>query len=77
MDLRQEIFDEVRRLKLDTGDWWIFQQYIHFNVCPMARFLKKMEELCNEGIFEIVEQINDIPPSFALTEKGADLVWGN
>lgn len=79
MDLRQQILDEARRLKLDTDYLWIFQQYRLFcdKVCPLRHFLNKMVELCNEGIFEIAEQIKDIPPSFKLTEKGANLIWGD
>lgn len=78
MTLREKIFDELKRLNFGSGYVWKFQQYhgtfrIYLNPLEQKNFYEVMNELCNEGVFEIITN-GDIP-TYRLTDIGEKIVW--
>lgn len=77
MNLREEIFKELRRLNFRENRIWIFNQYnslygrLHFSP---DKFNAELLKLCDEGFFLIEKRGND-PVMYKLTAKGANILW--
>lgn len=78
MSLRNKIFEELRRLNFAKDYLWKFQQYwgafaINLNSLEQKEFQNTMIELCDDGLFQIIDNSN--PPQYRLTEKGETVIW--
>lgn len=76
--MRNAIFKEIRANKMTAGYIWRFQQYYgafaaHMNSTEKREFLSVMQELCREGIFEVVPY-GDVH-NYRLTEEGERVIY--
>lgn len=74
-----DVINELREKKYSEGYVWVFNQYNIFRskITPqlsLEDFFREMDKFCGQGIFIKKYDISPMP-SYALTEKGEDLLY--
>ena len=72
MDLKEDIFNELKAKKFKANFAWVFPMYNPFRcelpyTVSLEEFHRTMEELSNDGYFEIGEFMGH--PKYTLTDK--------
>ena len=79
MELREKIFNEIKRLNLGKRHIWVFQQYIVFynklNPLEKEDFYKELQKLVDEGLFEVKQ--DSLVEHLVLTEKGCNIIYSD